>query len=123
MRGYEIAKPEARQRVSSSKRDSLAVCIWVPRSPLGCTVGSVLGDHALQIGDHAGAWVRTAGAGDVNIIVIIERQHVRRFKITLAAVETLRPHQVPVRVRFDRHPIEIAGRAYACCHNIADGID
>src|SRR5688572_20454744 len=99
MRGYEIAKPNARQRVFGSKRDRLAVCIWIRHGPLWGAIRTVLGDHSLQIGDHAGTWVRTAGAGDVNSIGSIEHQHVRRFEITLAAVETLRPHQVPVRVR------------------------
>src|SRR5512134_3401408 len=110
MRRYEVAKPEARKRVSSSKRDSFAVCIWIPHGPLGGSIGPVLRDHSLQIGDHAGTWVWTARAGDVNSIGSIEHQHVWRFKITLAAVETLGPHQVPVRVRFDRHPVEIPGR-------------
>src|SRR5687768_436425 len=123
MRRYEIAKPETRQRVSSSKRDSFAVCIWIPHGPLRRAIGTVLDDHSLQIGDHARAWVWTAGAGYVNSIESIEHQHVRRFKITLAAVETLRPHQVSVRVCFDRHPVEVARRSYTCCDNIAHGID
>ena len=66
----------------------------------------LFGHHSLQIGDHARTRVRTASTRDVNSIGSIEHQHVRRFKITLAAVETLRPHQVPVRVRFDRHPVK-----------------
>src|SRR5688572_26979266 len=108
MRGYEIAKPEAGQRVTRSNCDSLAVCIWIPGCPLRRAIGPVFRDHSFEIGDHARTWVWPAGAGDVYSIGSIEHQHVRRFKITLAAVETLRPHQVSVGVRFDRHPVEIA---------------
>src|SRR5688572_3242007 len=123
MRRYEIAKPEASQRVSSSKRDSFAVCIWIPHGPLRGAIGTVLGYHSLQLGNHAGAWIGTAGAGDINSTGSIEHQHVRRFKIALAAVETLRPHQVPVRVCFDCHTVEIAGGSYTCGDHIARGID